>query len=401
MLAGGHQNVCVVGDTDQCLPPGHDGVDAERARWRSRRSRSVMSSSARRREHGASGNRGARSRGSVRRSPRLDHRRRSDDLGDPASPRTRPARAATRHVSRLSHVPRRPWLAHRPHDRARPIGKVARTPARNRSTPMRLDPEDVQHDGEAVLRVVSRRVRLPTAASIRPVAISLTTMVAAALRSIDTETRAKLLMEDRLLHAEFPHHRRAARARSTINLTMFSIGAPSRLPPGAMVVESSRCRRAAGRAVRRSPSKHRSVRYETSWKDYGGHSTTPSGSPIGGLDIRRRIAIDRTIYDLMPFSPCACPAWRCSSSDDGDLLPTSSIDVEFVPYSGPGVRPRGRCHAHVRSPTACWSTTACTASVGRTSGTSSSSRRRSPTSPRSCSTRTTAARRRSSTRRTR
>ncbi len=30
LLAGGHQNVCVVGDTDQCLPPGTTGGDPDR-----------------------------------------------------------------------------------------------------------------------------------------------------------------------------------------------------------------------------------------------------------------------------------------------------------------------------------------------------------------------------------
>ena len=46
MLAGGHQNVCVVGDTDQCLPPG-TMVSTPTVRWRSRASPSAMSWSAR------------------------------------------------------------------------------------------------------------------------------------------------------------------------------------------------------------------------------------------------------------------------------------------------------------------------------------------------------------------
>ncbi len=72
--------------------------------------------------------------------------------------------------------------------------------------------------------------------------------------SIDTETRAKLLMEDRLHASDFPHHRPQNGARrSTINLTMFSDRrSDGRLPPGAVVVEPSRHRRAArsGRRVR-------------------------------------------------------------------------------------------------------------------------------------------------------
>ena len=89
-------------------------------------------------------------------------------------------------------------------------------------------------------------------------------------RSIDTDTRAKLLMDERLLHREFPHHRPQNGARrSSINLTMFS---DRRSQVGYHRVQWSSNRPDVIEALRRGgvklrSSKHRSLRYETSWKD--------------------------------------------------------------------------------------------------------------------------------------
>ena len=83
------------------------------------------------------------------------------------------------------------------------------------------------------------------------------------------------------------------------------------------------------------PSKHRSVRYETSWKDYTrALDDAKRVAAIGGLDVRRRMAHDGTIYDLMPFSHVV-PGMEVLVEHDGQMVPVSVDEVEFVPYSGP------------------------------------------------------------------
>ena len=219
-------------------------------------------------------------------------------------------------------------------------------------------------------------------------------------QSIDTETRAKLLMEDRLLHPEFPHHRpQNGTRRSTINLTMFS---DRRSAVGYHRVQWSsnradvveRLEAAASRCVRAS---------------IGRFGTRRRGRTIAeALDDAKRVAGDRRARpastaaprrdDLRPDAVRPCGAGHGGVRRAGRRVRSGDRRPGRVRR-----RTRGRCTTSRStsptrtSPTACSSTTACTGFAARTSGTSCSSRRRSPTSPRSCSTRTTAARRRSST----
>ncbi len=156
--------------------------------------------------------------------------------------------------------------------------------------------------------------------------------------SVDTELRAKLLMEDRLLHREFPHHRPQNGARrSAINLTMFS---DRRTSVGYHRVQWSSNRDDVIDALQRGgvklrTGKHRSLRYETSWKDYRqALADAKRVAAIGGLDVRRRLAHDGTIYDLIPFSHVH-PGMEVLVRDD-DRWSAAAVDaVEFVPYCGP------------------------------------------------------------------
>jgi ATP-dependent DNA helicase UvrD/PcrA len=131
--------------------------------------------------------------------------------------------------------------------------------------------------------------------------------------SIDTRTRAKMLMADRLLHDEFPHHRPQNGARrSTINVTMF---ADRRNTVGYHRVQWSS--------------------YETSWKDYRSAIVDAKRvASAAGLSLRRRLAHAGRTYDLMPIAHLHA-GMEIIQLVDGVLVPSSVDDVTFEPYDGP------------------------------------------------------------------
>ncbi len=123
---------------------------------------------------------------------------------------------------------------------------------------------------------------------------------------LDTDVRAKRLMDDLQLLEEFPHHRPQNGARrSTLNLTMFS---DSRGKAAYHRVQwSSNRQDVVGRLTRAGislrPARGASWRYETSWKDYRrALDDARRVAAAGGLHLRRRMAIDGTVFDLMPMS---------------------------------------------------------------------------------------------------
>ena len=123
---------------------------------------------------------------------------------------------------------------------------------------------------------------------------------------LDTETAAKQLFADLDLHPDFPHYRPANGARrSTVNLTMFSdrrqTKAYHRLQWSTNRLDLAEKVAAAGFNVR--PSKHRSVRVETSFASYQeALETTRAVAASGGLGIRRRMQIEHDIWDYQPLS---------------------------------------------------------------------------------------------------
>src|SRR6185295_8863535 len=112
------------------------------------------------------------------------------------------------------------------------------------------------------------------------------------------------LLDDCNLSAEFPHHRPQHGARrATVNLTMFS---DARAEVGYHRVQWSSNRDDTARRLESSgyklrTGKHRSLRYETVYKDYAKALDDATRlADAGGLDIRRRLNHQGRVYDLMP-----------------------------------------------------------------------------------------------------
>ena len=156
---------------------------------------------------------------------------------------------------------------------------------------------------------------------------------------LDTATAAKQLMEDLDLHPEFPHYRPQNGARrQNVNLTMFSdcrsgeIGyhriqwCSNRLDIGARLSE-------AGYRVR--PGRSASVRVETSRKTYTEAVATARGmASAGGLEIQRRAEIAGQIYAFMPLSHLRVGMHVLVEENGGmKRVRVDAVDVEE--YDGP------------------------------------------------------------------
>ncbi|MGI9646637.1 MAG: UvrD-helicase domain-containing protein, partial [Ilumatobacteraceae bacterium] len=347
LLAGGHQNVCVVGDTDQCLPPGTlvstpDG------------SRPIEDVCVGDMVLGASGHESTHP-GSVTfvKKGHFDghlvtfaaggHRLRATPHHlVPARLRALP----DKHLVYLMHRADRGWRVGRTTGArsARPglvrHGLVVRTNQEHGDAAWILRVCDSLAEAAYFEALFAAEYGLPTAcfhASGRQLAMD-DRWLTQLYRSVDTETRAKLLMEDRLLHPEFPHHRPQNGARrSTINLTMFS---DRRTAVGYHRVQWSSNRRDVADRLERGDvklrdSKHRSRRYETSWKDYReALGDAKRVAAVGGLDVRRRMAHDGTTYDLVPVAHLH-PGMEVLVEAEGRWVASTVQSVDFEAYTGP------------------------------------------------------------------
>lgn len=124
---------------------------------------------------------------------------------------------------------------------------------------------------------------------------------------------------------------------STIELMMF---ADDLEPVGQHRVQWSCARPELWERVERAgvglrPSVHRSGRHETVWKDYrAALADAKRIAAAGGLDIRRRLSHDGSIYELVPLSHLR--AGMEVLIHDGDRWRPASVDgVDRVPYDGP------------------------------------------------------------------
>ncbi|WCO67440.1 UvrD-helicase domain-containing protein [Iamia majanohamensis] len=154
---------------------------------------------------------------------------------------------------------------------------------------------------------------------------------------LDTEGRAKALMDDLDLHRDFPHHRPAAGGRrQTVNLTMFSDGRTGigyhRVQWCSNRPEVAARLRAAGIALRDEASP--SPRLEScrkSWAEAEALARTVAAA--GALDIRRRARVGGTLYDFTPLAHL-WPGMTVLVEDDGAFVEAVVDAVEVDEHEG-------------------------------------------------------------------
>ncbi len=155
--------------------------------------------------------------------------------------------------------------------------------------------------------------------------------------AVDTEWRAKVLMDELLLHPEFPHHRpQNGRLRSTVTLTMF---ADRRSTVGYHRVQwSSSNEQQIGRLAHAGVSLRTAksgMRHESTNKDYReALRRTHHIAESGGISIRRRARIENVTYDSVPLSHLH-PGMTVLVAV-GDRLERRTVDaVSTEQYDGP------------------------------------------------------------------
>ena len=159
---------------------------------------------------------------------------------------------------------------------------------------------------------------------------------------VDTGTAAKQLMDDLDLHPAFPHYTPAnGGRRQTLNLTMFSdyrrgdVGY-HRVQWSSNRVEVAQRLRDAGMPVR--AGKPGSYRVETSHKGY--RQALPFARSTGadvGLDIRRRAVVAGKIYPFVPLAHLRVGMKvLVEHGDDSPMLAEARVDsIEVNDYDGP------------------------------------------------------------------
>ena len=160
--------------------------------------------------------------------------------------------------------------------------------------------------------------------------------------ALDTETAAKRLMLDRLLHPEFPHYRpQNGCRRQTLNLTMFSSRRRSdglghhRIQWSSNRVDVADRLTAGGVNLRpgRLPG---TWRFETARRDYAeALAVARRVADIGGLEIRRRIQIGSQIYDFTPLSHLRRGMAVLVDDGAGGLVEALVDSVDVEEYAGP------------------------------------------------------------------
>ena len=158
---------------------------------------------------------------------------------------------------------------------------------------------------------------------------------------LDTETRAKELMEACDLHPEFPHLRPAGGGRrQTLNFSMFG---GERRTSGVAHHRVQWCSnrpdvaarlRAAGLNVR--PCKSDSLRFETMRKDYvEALELARTAAEAGGLVVNRRAQIGDRVWTFQPLSHLREGMTVLVDDGEGHLTPQRVDAIELVDHDGP------------------------------------------------------------------
>ena len=154
-----------------------------------------------------------------------------------------------------------------------------------------------------------------------------------------TEAAAKELMADQLLHPEFPHlWPRSDRDGSTIELTMHSPRdtgrAEHRVVWSTDREDLARRVAAAGHLVDDSVEGPGRYRLEAHRADYpAALMLARRVAMAGGLDLRRRMAHAGTVYDYTPLSHLV-PGMSVLVREGGELVEVTVDEVEMVHHDG-------------------------------------------------------------------
>ncbi len=157
---------------------------------------------------------------------------------------------------------------------------------------------------------------------------------------LDTATAAKQLMQDFELHPDYPHHRpQNGRRRQSLNLTMFSdrrgAGPTHRVQWSTNRRDVAERIEAGGYEVRGLGGSRAGYRFETARRDYTeALALARSVAEAGGLELRRRMAVGDAVYDYTPLSHLR-RGMVVLVEEDGRLVERRVDSVEFVPYDGP------------------------------------------------------------------
>jgi ATP-dependent DNA helicase UvrD/PcrA len=157
---------------------------------------------------------------------------------------------------------------------------------------------------------------------------------------LDTEVAAKRLMDELQLHPEFPHFvpQNGVR-RQTLNVTMFadrrSTGAGyHRLHWSSAQTEVAARLEAAGHRLRAAKGVS-ARRFESSRKDYRDAITLAKAIALsGGIDLRRRMAVGAHVYDLMPLAHLRAGMTLLVDGPEG-FAEAVVDDISFDHYDGP------------------------------------------------------------------
>jgi DNA helicase II / ATP-dependent DNA helicase PcrA len=156
---------------------------------------------------------------------------------------------------------------------------------------------------------------------------------------VDTTGAAANLMNDELLHTDYPHYRpQGGGRRQTLNLTMCADRRPNaayhRIQWSSNRSDVADLLRSAGFSVRpgRLPG---TARFETSRRDYvEALAVAKAAAEAGGLEIQRRMVLDGQVYDFTPLAHLR-PGMRVVIQEGDDLVEAPVDDIEISHYDGP------------------------------------------------------------------
>jgi DNA helicase-2/ATP-dependent DNA helicase PcrA len=330
LLAREHRNICVVGDSDQCLPP--DTVvttsDGPKAIADVVVGDEVL---------GSLGT-------STPRTGRVEVVKEGHYIGRMFEVKTASGavlRGTPHHIVPAdTSLPPDRWLVYLMHR----IDRGWRVAASRQGSPKQSDADAVW-----VLRVCSSRAEAAyweawTAATYQlPTAefgASDEEWLAKLWESLDTDTAAKALLLEHDLHPDLPHHRpQSGYRRRSLNFTMYGDRRASGGPYHRVQWSSTRAdlvdrvRAVPGWTVR--PGRKGGWRVETSRKDYGqAIALARQLADVAGLEIRSRAMIDNKPYAFTPLAHLHA-GMTVLVDRDGALVEDSITEVTSELYDGP------------------------------------------------------------------